>query len=611
MVDLTKYKDFPLKEKPPSKNNPIPLSVVPPQESLTPIWNSPFYMTPDEPADPRDCDRYPDSLYCGGFPFTLTPIGIEPSIVLDGCNVGIEAKPIMGWIKLPPVQLVYRKQTPECKFKQPEVPVPPSTTDFIPTDIPTKTGCLYVVTVAIDHWFVNYRSDGVIEATYQQYPNGILTSQNIFVWGAVAGIVVKNSTRLGTEGGPTIVSSKAYAVAKLDAGIGTGAASYQETRNESEYLNQFSKYVKLMPGDSWDYINRFFTYQGDAQYIVSPPVWRIAGIREIWCDLSPVTLIAPPPPPPLKNCDCNMTCCPSTTQNDQLLRSLLQKVDKLSKIIGVDDYPVNLPSSLISKDEGFFGNLLPNENVNVPSLTQFLTWYVLRFDEIMGQWEIPIEIKDSDPTTPGEQPVGIKLPNIAECLAEMFTLCFQTNINSETLLNMGMRTLGETEADKQQNFITYKLLQSLTDWVGYKQKDVKVKMPLMTTLNKTRYDQILQESEVEVAVAEFDDKFGLEADLMRFREAASILQASHKVKVDPNGDIKAQILKYLLDTFKSTQKVNGEDTEQDFEDFLEEVEAGFINTPGVSNSTDPYGRPYNERPKIRDLTNLSTDNPEP
>lgn len=277
--------------------------------------------------------------------------------------------------------------------------------------------------------------------------------------------------------------------------------------------------------------------------------------------------------------------------------------------MGLHEFPASLPESLISKDDGFLGNLIPTENKDIHNLTRFLTWYIERFDEIMGQWEIPIEIKDSDPSKPGEQPLGIKLPNMAEAIAEMFTLCLQTNINSETMLNIATRTMAEVGADKQQNFVSFKLLQSLTDWVGFKQKDISLKMPLLFTLNKTRYDEILKESEVNVGVVEFDDKFGLEADLMRFREGVAILQATNKKKIDPKGDIKAQILKYLLDTYASTKKVNGDDDDAEFKQFLQDVEVGFTQQAGINDSTKPYGRDYSQRPRIRDLTKYEPPTP--
>lgn len=269
--------------------------------------------------------------------------------------------------------------------------------------------------------------------------------------------------------------------------------------------------------------------------------------------------------------------------------------------MGLHELPASLPETLISKDEGFLGNLIPNANKDVLTLTRYITWFVERFDEVVGQWEIPIEIKDSDPSKPGDQPIGIKLPNIAEAIAEMFILCFQTNLNSETLLNMTMRVMGDGAADKKQNFVSYKLLQSLTDWAGYKQKDISMKLPLLFTLGKTKYEDILKESEEDVDVVEFDDKFGLEADLMRFREASAMLAAVHKRKIDPNGDVKAQVLKYLLDLLAKTDKVNKNDDDDNFEQFLKDVEVGFTTAPGMKDAVNPYGRPFVERPRIRDL----------
>lgn len=273
--------------------------------------------------------------------------------------------------------------------------------------------------------------------------------------------------------------------------------------------------------------------------------------------------------------------------------------------LGLQELPATLPESLISKDEGFIGNLIPNPNATIHNYIKLFGWYVERYDELMGQWELAIEVKDTDPSTPGEQPKGIKLPNLAEATAEIFLLAFQAYSNTEILLNLLTRNLIETGTDKQQNFITYKLLQSLTDWVGFKQKDISLEMPLTFSPEKTRYDEIMQESKVKVNCVEFDEKFGLEADFMRFREAAAILQAQYKRKLDPNGDIQAQILKYILDTFRGVNKVNGDD--ENLEEFFNQVENGFTDIPSVGDPTQPYGRPYEQRPKIRDLSQLDVD----
>jgi hypothetical protein len=271
-------------------------------------------------------------------------------------------------------------------------------------------------------------------------------------------------------------------------------------------------------------------------------------------------------------------------------------IQKIATAIGVDDYPVTVPETFITQA----GSTPKTQQLT--SLSQFFYWYVKRFDELMGQWEVAIEVKDTDPNTPGDQPKGFKLPNVAELLAESFSLGFQAYTNTEIILNIVTRNLVETGTDKQQNFITYKLLQSLTDWVGFKQRDIKLEMPLTFTPNKTRYDEILKESTVKVNCVEFDDKFGLEADLMRFREAAGILQALYKRRLNPNGDIEGQILDYLLKTFRGMNKVN--DGGESFQEFINRAENGFTDIPTVGDPTQPYGRPYDQRPRIKDLSDL-------
>ena len=41
---------------------------------------------------------------------------------------------------------------------------------------------------------------------------------------------------------------------------------------------------------------------------------------------------------------------------------------------------------------------------------------------------------------------------------------------------------------------------------------------------------------------------------------------------------------------------------ESFKKFLEDVEAGFTNTPGVGDPTKPYGQDYEDRPRFRDFT---------
>lgn len=635
-----------------NRYSPIPIEEAP--KGLEPIGDSGLYATPDEPADPMDCDRYPNSIYCDGNPFTKTPIGIEPTIIIDECNIGIQFEPVLGFIKLPPVTLVYR--FPSCREEEKEnrdisKQKLPDRDNYIKPLSYNKISCRegavgtiltheeeykesYGLDYPADHAYIIYRrlfrhisytkiTREILEVNHPYKVRYLHNENNDYIYFHMkVKVNYEQSTNIPIEGWTENLPEHQKALMrrsdstkysyindiwmkKYDEG---GHPARVTTSNTNIGVHNYGN----LHADIDRGLSQILRCNDRGQYGYAPSkgdydqplVWEGVQYYDTYyfkhentvlqfCDHT--ITIDPPPPPLIKKPP--MQCCPEHTA---LLIALLKKVDKLSKIVGVDEYPASLPASLISKDEGFLGNLIPNANKEIPNLTQFLAWYVERFDEIMGQWEIPIEVKDSDPSKPGDQPLGVKLPNMAEAIAEMFTLIFQTNLNSEVLLNFAVRSAAELSADKQQNFITYKLLQSMTDWAGFKQKDIKLKMPLLFTLGKTRYDEILKETEVDVGVVDFDEKFGLESDLMRFREAAAILQANYKKKIDPNGDIKGQILKYLLDTFKATSKVNGE--EDDFDKFLTDVELGFTNTSGVSDSTHPYGRDFSQRPKIKDLT---------
>ena len=120
---------------------------------------------------------------------------------------------------------------------------------------------------------------------------------------------------------------------------------------------------------------------------------------------------------------------------------------------------------------------------------------------------------------------------------------------------------------------------------------------------------MLKESNVPVAVEECDEQFGLEIDLMKFRKAASILDSVYFRKVNPYNDIKAQILSSLLQRKAEVDKINEDESDTNWEEALRQFEEGFGQVAGVSDSTKPYGRPYDQRPKIKDLTDLQGGQP--
>jgi len=688
---------------------------------LTPISDSGWYSTPNEPADPRDCDRYPDSMYCGGNPFANplkdSPVSIEPEVIWNQCDRGIKLSSTFGWVKLPPVHLVYRNE--ECRNRiprerpvpfQPEIP-PLTLPDLDPNALVGiflnfKITFNRTITIkgetrlnqAKEFHSIDSLSFSWLDCFCNEryfYGNGILnitdtakrldaTDTHFKTWNdnyttyniiQLAKINEADANSILNLAGCYIPANQPREMPPLDL-----TSSYYQfqpqyiTLISGKWVNVASKLKEIH--DEVFYFNELDDFE---QYTKYEHLIEYSIAQVLFFDCTSYQK-SPPPLPPDKR-KCCMACCPQNSQsnNDQLLKLLLQKVNKLSEIVGVDaypgkltktrpgedgkaeaqeieiktlselvgqvyldvdkaskaigidDYPVKLPKSLIEKYKSSGGSTFgeiakalddlsdaanPDGTISttteVPSLTQLFAWYIERFDEVVGQFEIPIEIKDADILKDGDQPVTIRLPNIAEAIAEMFMLLFQSQVNTEVLINMMTRSMIEGGQDKQQNFISYQLLLSLVDWAGFKTKDVRKDMNLLFTPGKNSLDEFLDASKQSVVVQEFDEKFGLEVDMMRFRKAAAILNSVFFRKINPEGDVKGQVMKYLLnslDTAKKLDNVKGDkNSDSSFEKFLEDAEVGFTQTPGISDSTHPYGRDYTERPRIRDLSQNQSNN---
>lgn len=110
---------------------------------LVPIGDTGLYGTPDDAASPSDCDRWPNSPACGKNPFTNVPVGFEDATIInDKCNKGARITPVLGFTKLPDIELVYRE--PECRKLPPDesgkqdwdiYDLPP---EYTPPELPIK-----------------------------------------------------------------------------------------------------------------------------------------------------------------------------------------------------------------------------------------------------------------------------------------------------------------------------------------------------------------------------------------------------------------------------------------------------------------------------------------
>jgi hypothetical protein len=282
------------------------------------------------------------------------------------------------------------------------------------------------------------------------------------------------------------------------------------------------------------------------------------------------------------------------------LQILLERVEVISRILGIEEYPIPAPESILEEEGQEIGQTA------IANAAAFQAWQFGRFDELMGQWEIPLKIKDADPTVEGDQPEFIKLPNLAEAIAELFGLTVQSAINSETLLNLSIKALAETGQNKQQGFRTYKLLEALSDWFGVELEEKKFNLPLSFTPGANKIDQFVKAKQQPTTGHIYKNKDTFKDNLHDLLHGAAIIRAAFWRKLDQNGDIKEQIKENIRQRVNINEEIS-KDKGDDFDRYLEDVELGWTNQVGISDSMNPYGRPYSRRPKIREIGQDTSD----
>ncbi|MEH2242354.1 hypothetical protein [Nostoc sp.] len=223
----------------------------------------------------------------------------------------------------------------------------------------------------------------------------------------------------------------------------------------------------------------------------------------------------PPPPQPPK-----MECCPG--QSD-LLKLILKRIGTL---------PVIVPNSYLTKN-----GTQPIQNKNVESLTDFIAYFAERFDEVLGEFEINIQIQGDD-----NKSTTLKLPNLAEAIAEMFTMVIHSNMNNELILNIANRILAESGQIKQTSFKNHSALTALIDYAGFHTEMSVEQMPLTFTPGQKSFNTVLKESSQDVSVIKYTQKETLATAIHTLLQAAAIIRGVHYAKT-PGG--QAAVVKKL------------------------------------------------------------------
>ena len=316
-------------------------------------------------------------------------------------------------------------------------------------------------------------------------------------------------------------------------------------------------------------------------------------------------------------------------------------LDKIYDRLGLEKFPVQVPQSLIVNTptgDQATGTVaatdLPND-LTIESMTDLMSWFVANWEDNMGGWGKEIFVQDSNLTEEGDQSTSIILPSMSEAIAELVQLTIQNYVNSEALLQVSSRALLEAGQAKIEAIKGQRLGEAIAEYLGFEQQEKEIDIALSfnppvdegTSGTLEDFDNLavlLTERTIKVPVVDNTEKIPFSDSLAKLLHAAAVIRAVYweetgmanigermkglavRAQEFPDaGKLSADLLRNLNDPDTS----NDGEGQDDFDLWLNRAELGFIDEPGISDPTNPYGRDFERRPRIRKIGNSDPSTP--
>ncbi len=472
-------------------------SIVP--DWLDPIGESGFFMTPEEPADPTDCERYPNSPWCGGTGLDIdsildiSPATLEPSISFNNCEICLKVETSLFWISLPDNYICYRSKEAACQPKPPPIPPPPPTPPGLPAPIFTP------ITPILPPG-----SNCVVTTEYRQF-------NALYQFGRFVQCIPGE-----------------WNLARNSFGGAVGYWSYVDEFRTGRMIHDV---VGARQDGTLNGIGNAFSDR-----VTCPGV----EFRQFKANQSCVSNVppsnVPPSYPPSRRDSCCMACCPSQKDNQEVL-DLLKRI---SKRLGTSDYPIKTPRWLVS-NQG-------NATATHESLTQFNVWFMRQMDALIGEFPIRVQIEDSDPTESGNQQKTVSLPNLAEAVAEIYGLTAKTSIDSDVHTSFLMRLAAEVMAAKTAALVAQDYASANASYLGYQGNEVE--RPVNFAFDPTALDSIetiLKSSSQKIVGWKNDDKENVAAYLQKLMFSAGLLKTVFFRKGNDLNRVLKEVAQFLPD----------------------------------------------------------------
>lgn len=310
------------------------------------------------------------------------------------------------------------------------------------------------------------------------------------------------------------------------------------------------------------------------------------------------------PPPPKRDKDCCMACCNSPSQDNTLLKEILAQIkkankaigsdkfpvqatifdenedkqeaqskvikltdiagsitkiidrnEKISKIIGIDTFPLELPESIIVNPEKniiqkALDFLNPFKNVKINSVMELLVWNIKQQSAVFGQWGQVIQVestevkeKNVDGKITKEEHTKteeVVLPNMAQTMKEQILLQTQLMKNTGLTMDMIVKLMIELAQAKLIIAETVKRVEDIQQYMDYPTQERTVEVPLQINFPNVNDPQdkqndlfeLLKEGKAKIVFDDWTGEHSQDEKFLDLLQAAKTIMGVYYSKTD-------------------------------------------------------------------------------
>ncbi|EKD10308.1 hypothetical protein SPLC1_S103380 [Arthrospira platensis C1] len=252
-------------------------------------------------------------------------------------------------------------------------------------------------------------------------------------------------------------------------------------------------------------------------------------------------------------------------------------IRRIYEFLDPESFPAEMPEKITVNAE--------NTENRIKRINTLPEWLMYRFDiddERWGEFEVKVEIDDVNLMTKAEEKAEIKLPNLAEAIAEIFGMVMEIAISHQVTQNAVLTALHEAGLAHAAAFKAGREVSEIIDYLGFATEEKYETIKTAFTPEAESFEELLEPNESKVKITnQKDAKETLQTTLNQIKEIFAIVRAQGTLQVnsnDPAKDILADLTR-LYDSMKKQDDIREQETnkvqellKKDFPDIKIETE---------------------------------------